>query len=350
MRALVTGGTGLVGSHLAWRLSERGDRVRALIRSPASARALEQQEISFVVGDLLDVDSLKRATQDIDVVYHCAARVALPYQGNRRGIFQVNVEGTANLLEACAATGVGRFVFTSSVAVYGEVNRERVSEEQPWSPQGPYAESKALAERLVGEFRSQRGLEATTVRPCIIYGPGDRNFLPQILETLSRHPFPLVNGGDQPLDMVYVTDVAEALVLAGTRKEAAGEAYNVTDGEHHTLREIADIFGRIVPIRLRTIDVSYPLAYALSALIYGLSKVARPKEDPLISPAGVRAMAYPHHYDISKIVELGYEPKVRLEDGMRRTLEWYSRHRSPSSSSAAPAHEPGYKLEAGGKR
>lgn len=325
-KALVTGATGLVGSHLVRRLLEQGHGVRALVRDPRRIGHPKTGGLELVRGNLHDPGSLERAAHEIDVVYHCAARVVLPYQGDRPEILKTNVEGTGNLLEACARAGVRRFVFVSSVAVYGDTDCEVVSEDHPLVPNGPYSESKVLAEKLIREYQGHRGLETAILRPCVIYGPGDDNFLPQFFEFLPRQRFPLVNGGRQPLDMVYVTDVVEALILAGTREEAVGQAYNVTDGERHTIRELVAVFGEITHRPLRTLDVPYSLAYGFATLSYAWSKLRRSSEEPLISPAGVRALVHPHHYDISKIHrQLGYEPKVKLDEGLRRAVEWYRR-------------------------
>ena len=325
MRVLVTGATGLVGSHLVRALRERGDAVQALVRDPERARALlpALDGLEFVKGDLLEPESLKAAVRGVEVVYHCAAQVALPYQGDRLKIFRVNVEGTRNVLQASEEGDVRRFVFVSSVAVYGDPKESLVGEDHPKNPKGPYAESKVLAEELV-EMAGARGLETVILRPCVIYGPGDRNFLPQIVETLPRFPFPLVDGGRQPLDMVHARDVAQALVLAGTHPRAAGRVYNVTDGETHSLRELVEVFCQSLGIRPRLVPLPYPLALVLAALVAGLSKAARPDEDPLLSPAGVRAMARPHHYDIGRIrEELGYVPRVALKEGLREAVAWY---------------------------
>jgi len=323
MRVLVTGATGLVGSHLVERLLEDGDEVRALVRDPKRGQPLERLGAELHQGDLLDSRSLQRAAEGVEIVYHCAARVALPYQGDPKKIFLTNVEGTRRMLEASLKAKVRRFVFVSSVAVYGDPAEPLIAEDHPLAPQGPYAESKARSEELIREAQGQ-GLETVILRPCVIYGPRDHNFLPQIFETFSQRRFPLVEGGRQPLDMVYVTDVAEALVLAGRSERASGQVYNVTDGETHTIRELIELFGEVIERPPQLIDVSYPLAYGFAALSYLWSKLRHPSKDPLISPAGVRAMTRPHHYDISKIRrELGYQPRVRLEEGIRWAIEWY---------------------------
>jgi len=322
MNVLVTGATGLVGSHLTNQLLHRGDPVRVLVRDPARAQSLAAQGAELVTGDLCRPEGIRRAVADVDTVYHCAAQVALPYEGDRSQILQTNVEGTANLLDACAKVGIRRFVMASSVAVYGETTEEPVTEAHPIQPSGPYAESKALAEQVVRNYAED--FETVIVRPCVIYGPGDRNFLPMFFEKLPKGVLPLVSGGHQPLDMVYTSDVAQALRLAGTTPEAAGEAYNVTDGERHSVRKLFELFGRLAGRPLRTLSVPYSVAYGFAALSSAWQEFRRPNAEPLVTPESVRVLAHPHHYDISKICEeLGFRPQVPIEDGMRRTMEWY---------------------------
>jgi len=337
MNVLVTGATGLVGSHLTTMLLDRGDGVRALVRDPERARSLADRGAHLVSGDLRRPERLPDAVQGIDTVYHCAAQVALPYEGDRTKILQINVEGTANVLDACAKAGVRRFVMASSVAVYGETTEENVREDHPLQPSGAYAESKALAERVVGNYAGD--FETVIVRPCVIYGPGDRNFLPMFFEKLPNGFLPLVSGGQQPLDMVYTSDVAQALMLAGITDDAAGEAYNVTDGQRHTVRELFELFGELSQRELRTVSVPYPLAYGFASLASAWQRFRHPGGQPLVTPESVRVLTYPHHYDISKICdELGFRPQVPIEDGMRRTVDWYLEHTQNGGSHGFEHH------------
>lgn len=324
MRALVTGATGLVGSRLAGRLIERRDVTKALVRDHTKGKSLANMGVTLAQGDLRDPQSLQAAMENFDVVYHCAAQVALPHQGNREHLIKTNVEGTKNLLEAAIQASVKRFVFVSSVAVYGGLSEIGIEENAPHRANGYYSESKILAEKTVRELEEKSKIEVVILRPCVIYGPGDLNFLPRIMELLLKGRFPLVSGGAQLLDLVYVDDVVDALLLAGTRTNAAGQAYNVTDGATRTLREIIDMLSRVLGQPLKTIRVPYTLALAFSALSVAWSRLAHPSEEPLISPLAVRTMNRPHHYSIKKIRdELEYEPKISLEHGLERTLSWY---------------------------
>lgn len=343
MRVLVTGATGLVGGHLTGRLLERGDEVHALVRDRVKAEPIERQGAVLVDGDLSDANSLRTALSDYDVVYHCAAQVALPHQGDRDHILDTNAQGTRDLLQACIDARVKRFVFVSSVAVYGGSQTVGISEEHPYAASGHYSESKILAEEAVRELEANSDIEVVILRPCVIYGPGDHNFLPPLMESFIGGFFPLVSGGKQLLDMVYVSDVADAIVLAGTAPQAAGQAYNITDGKQHSIKEIVQAVERNLDRPFKGIYLPYFVAYVAAAVIYSISKLIKPKADPLISPAGIRSLKKSHHYKIEKIQEdLGYYAKVDLNDGIQRTLEWYADWKAENLGNGQHSLQGGY--------
>ena len=328
MKALVTGATGLVGSHLVEKLVARKDHVRALVRATSKIEHLQTLDVELVFGDLRDPGALREAARGADVIFHCAAKVQLPGDGG--DVFEINVEGTKNMLEAAVAAGVKRFVFVSSVAVYGDAHAKLISEDHPQVPNGPYSESKIEGEKLVLKFYREHGLEVSIIRPCVIYGPGDNNFLPRLIEALRRGPVPLVNGGKSLLDMVYVSDVADALILAATKGEAVGEAYNITDGQTTTIREMIEMVAEVAGVKPQLLSVPYSVAYGAVWVAHAASKILklrRVKSTRLINPSTIKASATDHHYDISKAKrELGYEPKVNLQQGLRKSIHIESRN------------------------
>jgi len=226
-RALVTGGTGLVGGALVRTLLTRGRAVRVLARDPGRAAGLFGSTVDVASGNLQNLESLRAACRGIGEVYHVAGAVDTHEHGDAE-ILDTNVEGTRRLLAAAQAAGVSRVVYTSSVSVYGDQLPLGVAENAPLSPAGVYGVSKAQAERLVREAASA-GLRAMIVRPCMVYGPGDRYFVPQALRVVRLPVLPLPDGGRHLVDLVHADDLAAAhlLVMAAGH---AGEAYNVTDG------------------------------------------------------------------------------------------------------------------------
>jgi len=340
---MVTGATGLVGSHLVERLIERRDEVHALIRNRAKARPIDKLGAILVEGDLTKPESLRSAMRDFDVLYHCAAQVSLPHQGNRDHILNINVQGTRDIVRAAIDAGVKRFVLVSSVAVYGGSSDMAITEDHSYDIEGYYSESKVRAEEaMLGEV-SESSMEWVILRPCVIYGPRDLNFLPEFAELYGGKFFPLVNGGNALMDLVYVTDVCEALILAGTCENAHLGIYNVTDGEQHSVKQIVETMQRIWSRPSKTFNVPYPVAHAFAAVSSTLSRIIKPSEDPLVSPAGVKHLTKPHNYSIEKIQrELGYRPQVTLEEGLRLTIEWYENWKSNGTGSAEPSLQGGH--------
>jgi nucleoside-diphosphate-sugar epimerase len=322
---LVTGATGLIGSHIAQKLLAQKNTVRALVREPQKADFLKKDGAELVLGDMLDPDTLPRAFAAVHTVYHCAALVQL--QGNRDRLLNINVQGTQNVLEAALIAKVQRFVFTSSVAVYGGAqDPQGVSEEHNLAANGNYSESKLESEKLVWQAYREKRLPITVIRPCVVYGPRDLNFSKPLLKSL-RGRLPLVRKGSALLDLVHVRDVADVHILAGTNEKAIGHAYNVTDGEKHSIREIAELVSRIGNLETKFVNVPFSIALGAGTLIYALSKLRG--QTPLISPATIRGMAIHHHYRIDKAkAELGYDPKIRLEAGWKETVEWFQVHTS----------------------
>ena len=343
MRVMVTGATGLVGSHLVERLIERGDEVHALIRNRAKAKPIEQLGAILVEGDLTDSESLLNAMDNFDVVYHCAAQVALPHQGDREHIISTNVKGTQDMLNACIAKNVSRFVYVSSVAVYGGSTDMSITEEHAYDIHGLYSESKVRAEEAVLDIVANNSIEWVMLRPCVIYGPRDFNFLPQFIDSFSGSFFPLIDGGKAIMDLVYVSDVCEALILAGTTPHANGQTYNVTDGGTYTVEHIVETMGAVMDRPFRSVSIPAWLALIFAAISQTISKLINPGKETLISTDGVKTISKNHHYNNQKIVsELGFQPEVNLRDGLKMTLDWYTEWKASQVEDSKPSLQGGF--------
>lgn len=315
MRAFVTGATGLVGQHLVEALLKAGEEVRALVRPTSVLPRVWRPEIETCVGDLLEPSDLESFLEGVDVVYHCAARLALG--GSRDLFWRVNVEGTRAVLRAALAAGARRLVFVSSIAAYG-VSGHLVTEEQPLLARDTYGGSKVAAEQLLTR-EAQRRLETVVLRPCLVYGPGDRFFVPRVARLVRRVgflPVPLAAGGVGLIDLVHAADVAAALVLAGRSPAAVGRAYNVTGADPRPLRQVLDLLFRTAGRRLRVVPVPrLPLALLLKGV--GLLSWGG-------GPRGRGVLAGNHHcFDISRArTELGYRPQARLEEALPAAVRW----------------------------
>ena len=317
--ALVTGATGLVGSHLAERLSERGDRVVALVRPDSATEHLERVGVTLALGDIGEPWTLREAMSGVDVVYHCAARP--PIGGTREQFWQANVEGTANLLQSALAANVARVVHISTVDVYGYGDHVDADERTPYRAEGLYSWSKIEAERLAIDAYERDGLPVSIVRPCLIYGARDRHVLPQVRAMLEQARVPLLGGGRTLMDVVYVADAVQAMIQAGTRPAAIGEAFNVTDGERRTLHEVVRALAAALGREPRSLTVPYGPVYGASWLTSRTCEWLRLPTPATLQREIVKAMGHHRHFSIAKAQRtLGYAPQVAIEDGFRRSF------------------------------
>ena len=319
MRVMVTGATGFTGGHLARTLKARGYEVRALVRDPAKAEPLEREGILPFAGDVADPVAVQRAADDCDVVYHIAAvyrEARHPDDYYRR----INVGGTRNVVDAVERGHVGRVVHCSTVGVHGDVQAIPADENSPFSPGDVYQATKLEGELLVRE-RIDAGLPAAIFRPQGIYGPGDRRFL-KLFKTIHRGTFRMIGTGDVLYHMTYVSDLVDGIILCGEHPNAIGQTFVFGGPRYTKLRELVDTVGSVVgkPVRRGHIPVAPVMAAAVAC-------------EWLCKPFGIEPPLYPRRLDffikdrafsIAKARrELGYDPKIDLEDGLRLTYEWY---------------------------
>jgi nucleoside-diphosphate-sugar epimerase len=322
----VTGATGFIGGRLVGTLLEEGHEVRALVRDPASAASLHQPGVELVKGDLGDSACLEAAVRGAARVFHCAGLVGdwlRPDEARR-----VNVGGTRALMAACAATGVERVVYLSSLSVCGLGQHRGTDESAPLRYSGDaYIDSKIDAERMVRVYTGRVGPEVVVLRPGFVYGPGDRRFLPKLLDALAGGQFVYVGDGSKLLNLSYVDDVARGMLLACADPAAAGEAYNLTDGTETSLRGFVEFLCRQLGMPAPTKRIPPPVAWAACYGAEALARARRAPEAPRLSRGRMRFLYYNQHYSGEKAVrELGYRPRFTYREGVTPTLVWYQDH------------------------
>jgi nucleoside-diphosphate-sugar epimerase len=319
MRHLVTGATGLVGSHVVDGLLERGETVRALVFEPEAAEALTRRGVEIHLGDLTGSDNLAAATDGAEAIIHCAGAVQV--MATRQQLWDVNVKGTERLLAAAASVGLPRFVFISSTSVYGHPPSP-VSEDAPKRPVGAYGESKWAAEEVLWRFHADYGLPGVALRPCPIYGPRDKRITQALVDLGRLRVAPLPNRGGRVVDLVYVTDVADAAIAATTAPAAVGHAYNITDGESHSYRDVLLAYEQITGRRPAIVPVPGAAVVGFARLLMWLRQKRGVPGDWTGQVARARGFVLDTHYSIEAARrDLGYQPKVGLVEGLRRTLQ-----------------------------
>ncbi len=316
MKALVTGASGAIGATLVELLVARNHCVRALVR-PSSERHRLSSAVEIIEGDVVDAESLRRAVEDVDVVFHLAAKLHLndPSQSLRDEYTSVNVEGTRSLAEAARAAGVERLIFFSTVNVYGATQKGQIFDEtSALRPQSIYAETKIEAERI-----ALGTLPSVVLRLAAVYGPHMKGNYPLLVEAIRKGRFVRIGNGRNRRSLVYIEDVCRAAMLVAETQKALRGTYNVTDGRVHTLNEIIEAICVALkkrPPRLRLpMGPSRALAAALEdgAQLFGLkspvgrSTVEKLNEDVAVSSEKIER-------------ELGFEPRVDLPTGWSRTI------------------------------
>ncbi|HKP15032.1 MAG TPA: NAD-dependent epimerase/dehydratase family protein [Gemmatimonadaceae bacterium] len=329
--ALVTGATGLIGMHLVPRLQRDGWQVRALVRDPARAGLLSRADVALATGDVLDSTSLLRAARGCDVVFHAAA-VITP-MGGWEAFRRPNVEGTRNTIAAAASAGA-RLVHVSSVAVYGAhrfAGNGRRTDEAVAPGRIPdemyYARSKRESEDLVWDAQRAGKLWATAVRPSVLYGTHDRQFVPRLARMLRRGFAPVIAGGHNTLAIVHAANVADGLVRAAAFEGANGKAYNLANDYDVTVREFferaaegLDRAVRLVSIPMAMARVAFGAVKVLAPLVLGNQLKAM-----MASSLDFLARDNPFSSDLARR-ELGWDPPTRPETGIPEAFRWWAAH------------------------
>jgi dTDP-glucose 4,6-dehydratase len=308
---LVTGAAGFIGSHLTERLVSLGARTRVLLRytSAASRGWLEQSpsvdQLEVVFGDISDRDVVASAMRGVDVVFHLAALIGIPYSYDAPGSYiRTNVDGTAAVLHAARGAGVKRIVHTSTSEVYGTAVRVPMPEDHPLQPQSPYAASKASADMLALSYHRSFGLDVTIVRPFNTYGPrqSNRAVIPTIVtQALSRSAIEL--GHLSPTrDYTHVADTVDGFVRVGEAEGVAGETFNLGTGHEIS---VGDLAARIQSI----LGTARPV-------------VVHPARERPATSEVERLCA-----DTTRIrTRLGWAPTLTLDEGLRQTIPWIESH------------------------
>ena len=327
MRLLVTGGTGFIGSHLAMEGRRRGAEVVVLgltdrPEEQANVTLLKGAGAEVIPGSITDSALCARAARGATHIFHLA--VAMREGGKADEFFErVNLDGTRRLLEAAATGGVQRFVYCSTIGIYGHRAPGITREESPFAPGNIYERTKVAAEAMVREVGAEKKLPVVILRPADVYGPRDQRLL-KLFRGVSRGKFPLFGRGEGRRHMVYVDDVVAAFFKACERNEAVGESMIVAGPEVCTLRELIETVRRTVgsPRYGRRLPLAPMLA--LAAVVEDVCRVLH--VDPPIYRRRMDFFWSDSEFDTSRARRLlGWTPRVALTDGIARTFEDYRR-------------------------
>lgn len=329
MKALVTGGGGFLGRWIVEKLLERGDAVRVLGRREYPD--LEARGVETVQADLKDRDAIESACVGVEAVFHVASRIGM--WGRRSDFYDTNVTGTENVLHACRRHSVTRLVYTSTPSVvYGREPIEGGDESLPYPEEhlAVYPETKAIAERMVIDANGKDGLLTCSLRPHLIWGPGDTNLIPRMIERSKSGRLAMVGDGTNRVGVVYVENAADAHLLACDRlvegSAVPGQCYFVTEPEPVNCWDF--ISGLLDGLGYPPIEktVSLKAAYRLGAAFECIYRLFGITKEPPMTRFLALQLATSHWFDISKARrELGWASMVSMEEGKRRLLEYFGR-------------------------
>jgi nucleoside-diphosphate-sugar epimerase len=344
--ALVTGATGLVGSHIVERLRTTGWEVRALIRQPAGGSSergwnghawLREQGVELTTGDILDLPSFIEAARGVDVIFHTAAAVTPPADRvHPYDAYRVpNVDGTRNAIAAAARSG-SRLLQLSSVAVYGPKTRyasstatgvdEKMSLD-PLPERAFYARSKRESEELVMAAHADGRIWATAVRPDVIYGPRDRQFVPRVGRFLRMRVAPVIGGGRAVMAIVHAAHVADGAIRAATTERAGGSTYNLANDFDVTWKDFYRLAGIGLHHAVHAVNVPLWMAHTGLKLTKRVVKLVTAGGMNVVTSASLDFMTRDNPFSSDRARrELGWNPHLRPEQSIPDAFRWWKEH------------------------
>jgi nucleoside-diphosphate-sugar epimerase len=325
VKALVTGATGFLGSHIAERLGQRGDDVRALVRPTSDTSFLESLGVELVRGDVTNARSLPAALEGVDVVYHAAAMVS--DWGPWRDFRAVTINGTRNMLKAASAAGVKRFLHVSTDGVYRYQDlTEGVTEATPMEKRfgwlDYYRRSKTSAEKIARRFQRHGPMPVTIIRPALVLGERDAAMLPGVIAYLKSPSAVYIGSGKNQLPCIYAGDVAELCILAATAAEAAGETYNAVNPEYVTQRDLFEAAAEAAGLSPPRRSIPLRVVYAMAAGMEARARLRGWAHRPELTRFSVNLLGVDYREDCTKALRLGWQPEVPMREAVRRSVEW----------------------------
>lgn len=329
MRILVTGGGGFLGSAICSMLVKRGDQVQSISRQ--AYPGLATMGISQFRGDLVDKGKIYSAAQGCDAIIHTAAKAGI--WGDYSSYYQANVLGTQNIIEVCRELRITKLVYTSSPSVvFSGGDMEGVNESAPYPKRylTAYPKTKAIAEQMVLNANDEN-LATVSLRPHLIWGPGDNHLVPRILARAKAGKLRKIGSRDVLVDSVYIDNAASAHILALDRlnfnSPCSGKAYFISNGEPWKLWDLVNEIilagkGHVVN---KTVSVS--LAYFMGWLFEIIYTISRKHAEPPMTRFLAKELSTSHWFDISNARnDLGYVPMITIREGLDRLKTALSNH------------------------
>lgn len=328
MKILVTGGTGYIGEYFIPVLLNDGHEVRLLVRDLGKAQTLFGDSCTYFVGDITDKNTLDGCCTDIDVVFHMVAKVGndLPSYDAFCQFRSVNVDGTRYMIEESKRAKVKRFVFVSSIAAMGIIKQSPVTEKSKCKPYLPYQVSKYEAEQLVNNEFKKSGFPGICIRPTKVYGVGEHEYSYLTMAKLCKLGiYPKVGKGNNYASNIYITDFVNALKML-LEKGNIGETYILSSDDSIGFTDVGNLIAKILGKKIVIIPIPSNLMIAAATIEEKI--LLKIKKKPIVTRKNVESNITDRVYDLTKAKnEIGYNPKVSMEEGIKKTIEWYVKNK-----------------------
>jgi len=275
--------------------------------------------VELVYGDITDMDSLKKAVEDVDVVYHLVGLLG-QWGIPDKVYWDINFKGTENILKACINKNIKKFIHCSSAGVLGAIKNPPADESYPYNPSNIYERTKAEAEKLILKYHHEQGLPVIIIRPEFVYGPGDMHVL-GLFKAIQKKRFFIIGDGNSTLHPTYIDDLIHGLILCMDKQRAIGEIYIIAGERLVTVKELADIIAEELNVSLSKIHIPIWLANMCASALEKIGKIS--KFDPPLTKSRVKFFTENRAFRISKAnIELGYKP-IQLMTGIKQSIDWY---------------------------
>jgi 2-alkyl-3-oxoalkanoate reductase len=318
MRVAVTGAGGFLGRALIDGLGESGHEPLAIVKTEEAAGRFQERKVNAIFCDLSVGDGCPEIFKDCDAIVHCAALTR--DFGHWDEFRKFNIDVTRNVMRSARQARTQKIIHISTTAVYGnERNHYGTDEDEVYGQRvvDPYSRSKIAADQFVIDMITDENLPAVVLRFGNIWGPGDQNVLPFVVNGLKKKRLMIEGGGDNVLSLTFIDNAVTAILLALEKPDSRGKIYNITDGIKVTSKKFIDDIISILGIKYTLRNIPYPLLYSMAYFFEQYYMVTRQSTKPPLTRFAARILKYHAMFDISRAIsELGYHPKVAYKEAL----------------------------------
>ena len=318
MRALVTGGTGFIGSHIVSYLLSENIEVTVLIRGESNISHMADKRIDFKYGNISDVNSLSEHTKDVDIVFS-AFGILGQWAAPKNRYWEINTKAVINLLKSCINRKIKQFIHISSAGVLGPLSDGITGDELfPYNPSNIYEKTKCEAEKAILDYGEKHGIPFTIIRPEFVYGPGDTHVL-GLFKSIEAKKFVILGSGSSLLHPTYIDDLIHGIHLCTKNQNALGEILLITGDRPLTVKELTNTIAEELNVSLPKIKIPLFFANTAANSLELLAKIFR--FEPVLTRSRVKFFTENRAFSNEKArSKLGYVPKVEFREGVKRTI------------------------------